>query len=104
MLKLAFCKYYRFKPHTIYKLFESVIRPKLEYALCTIGDKTRMKEINKIQKRAIRIALQVKRQTPTWKLMEIVNSKSINDKLKELQVKMWHKYKRAPSYLEKRKR
>ena len=31
--------------------------------------------------------------------MEIVNGKSLNDKLKEFQVKMWHKYKRAPHYL-----
>ena len=67
-MKLAFCKYYKFKPMTIYKLFESVIRPKLEYALCTTANKTRMEAITKIQKRSIRIALQVKRQTPTWKL------------------------------------
>ena len=31
--------------------------------------------------------------------MEIVNGKSMTDKLKELQIKMWHKYKRAPDYL-----
>ena len=99
LLKLAYCKHYRFKPNTIYKLFESVIRPKLEYALCTTSSKNRMKEIEKVQKRALRIALQVKKQTPTWKLMEIVNGKSMTDKLKELQIKMWHKYKRAPDYL-----
>ena len=55
--------------------------------------------MEKVQKRALRIALQVKKQTPTWKLMEIVNGKSMTDKLKELQIKMWHKYKRAPDYL-----
>ena len=92
-------KYYCFKPMTIYKLFESVIRPKLEYALCTIANKRRIEEITKIQKRAIRIALQVKRQTATWKLMEVVNGKSMSDKLDELRIKMWHKYKCAPDYL-----
>ena len=33
LLKLAFCKHYRFKPAVILKLFESVIRTKMEYAL-----------------------------------------------------------------------
>ena len=70
LLKLAHCKYYRFKPHVTYKLFESVIRPKLEYALCTVGDHVRLRIIQRIQKRAVRIALQVQKQTPTWMLME----------------------------------
>ena len=29
--QLAYCKYYQFSAHTIYKLYESVIQPKLEY-------------------------------------------------------------------------
>ena len=99
LLKLAHCKYYKFKPYVIYKLFETVIRPKLEYALCTVGDQVRLREIQKIQKRAMRIALQVRKQTPSWMLMETVNGKTIDEKLKELQIKMWHKYKRAPKYL-----
>ena len=99
LMKLAYCRYYRFKPSTIMKLFESVIRPKLEYALCTTSNQTKLNEISKIQKRAMRIALQVKKQTPTWYLMETTNSKPMVEKWKELQIKLWHKYKRAPSNL-----
>ena len=44
-----------------------------------------MEEINSIQKIVSRIALHVKWQTPTCKLMEILNGKSMDDKLKELQ-------------------
>ena len=43
LLKLAHCKYYRFKPYVIYKLFECVIRPKLEYGLCIVGDHVRLR-------------------------------------------------------------
>ena len=99
LLKLAHCNCYRFKSSTIYKLFESLIRAKLEYSLCTISNKHRIEILEKIHKRAIRIALQVKKQTPTCKLLEIVNGKTIGEKLKELQIKLWHKYKRAPDYL-----
>ena len=99
LLKLAYCKYYNFNPFTIYKLFETVIRPKMEYALCTVSAATKFKELEKIQKRAIRIALQAKTQTPTKYLLEIVNGKTITEKLQEQQIKLWHKYKRAPKYL-----
>ena len=33
LLKLALCKHYKFTPAVILKLFESVIRTKMEYAL-----------------------------------------------------------------------
>ena len=99
LLKLAFCKYYDFNPFVIYKLFETVIRPKMEYALCTVSQSIKFKELEKIQKRAMRIALRVKTQTPTKYLMELVNGKTLQEKLEEQQVKMWHKYFRAPNYL-----
>ena len=98
LLKLAHCQYYKFKPSTIYKLFESVIRPKLEYSFCTIS-KSRIEMLERAQKRAMRIAVQVKKQTPTSKLLNVVNGKTMMEKLKELQLKLWHKYKRAPDYL-----
>ena len=99
LLKLAFCKYYDFNPGVIYKLFETVIRPKMEYALCTVSQSVKFKELEKIQKRALRIALRVKTQTPTKYLMELVNGKTLKEKLEEQQIKMWHKYFRAPNYL-----
>ena len=70
-----------------------------EYAVCTTSNKKRIEELEKIQKRSMRIALQVKKQTLTWKLMKIVNGKSVSDKLDKLGIKMWHKYKRSPEYL-----
>ena len=99
LTRLAFCKYYDFKPYVIHKLFETVIRPQLEYALCTTSTASRFKELEKIQKRALRIALRAKTQTKTKLLMEIINGKTIQEKVEEQQVKMWHQYSRAPDYL-----
>ena len=96
LLKLAFCKHYQFKPAVILKLFESVIRPKMEYALCTVSVSKSFKELINLQKRAIRIALQAKRNTPSAMLNEIVNAKTIANKLREQQIKLWHKCKRSP--------
>ena len=99
LMRLAYCKYYNFNPFVILKLFDTVIRPKMEYAMCTVSSSVKFEELEKIQKRAIKIALQVKQQTPTKYIMEITNSKTIQEKLEEQQIKMWHKYKRAPEYL-----
>ena len=96
LLKLAFCKHYKFNPGAILKLFESVIRPRVEYALCSVSSATKFKELIKLQKRAVRIAMQVKRNTPSIMLNEIGNIKKIEHKLMEQQIKMWHKSKRAP--------
>ena len=63
--QLAKCKYYKFSSHTIYKLFESVIQPKLEYGLCTIANKTKMEILETFQRKAIKIALGLKKQTPS---------------------------------------
>ena len=49
-----------------------------------------------LQKRAIRIALQAKRHTPSIMLNEIANTKTIIQKLQEQQIKLWHRYKRSP--------
>ena len=43
------------------------------------------------------MVLKAKPDTSTIKIKEILNYKSISDKLNEAQVKLWHKYKRAPS-------
>ena len=96
LMRLAYCKHYNFNPFAIYKLFETVIRPRVEYALCTASISSRMNIIEKLQKRAIRIALQAKRDSPSVMMNEITNTKTIEQKLKEQQVKMWNKYKRAP--------
>ena len=47
--QLAKCKYYSFSYHTIFKLCESVIQPKLEYGLCTIANHTKMKILEAFQ-------------------------------------------------------
>ena len=96
LLRLAFCKHYHFNPFAIYKLFETVIRPRVEYALCSVSVSKRMDMIIKLQKKAIRIALQAKKNTSSFLLNEITNTKTVMQKLKEQQIKMWNKYIRAP--------
>ena len=102
LTKLAYCKYYNFKPFVIFKLFESAIRPKLEYAICTTTGSTKHELLFKIQKRAMRISTQARMNTPTSYIQEILNFVTIEDKLKEFQIKLWHKSKRAPNnYLQR---
>ena len=102
LLKLAFCKHFHFKPYSILKLFESVIRPKIEYALCTVSASTRFDCLFKLQKKAVKIALQAKKNTPTAMINKIGCIKTIANKLQEQQVKLWHKCKRSPeNYLQR---
>ena len=58
----------------------------MEYALCTVSGSSQFNELEKLQKRAIRIALQAKRNTPSVLLNEICNTKSIHIKLMEQQI------------------
>ena len=80
--QLAKCKYYTFSSHTIYKLCESVIQPKLEYGLSTIANETKMKILETFQRKVINIALGLKKQTPTIYLNELMYAKSLHYKLK----------------------
>ena len=102
LLKLAFCKHFHFRPSVMLKLFESVIRPKIEYAMCTVSASTKFDELFKLQRKATKIALQAKKNTPTQMINEIGFIKSIGEKLKEQQIKLWHKCKRSPdNYLQR---
>ena len=97
LLQLAHCKYFRFNAFSIFTIFKTVIRPKLEFCLCTVSGASKLDCLMKIQKRAMRIAARAKPQTPTKYLLELFSCKTIEERLEEMQVKLWHKYKRAPS-------
>ena len=99
LIQLAHCRYYRFRPSTIIQLYETVIRPSVEYALCTFYGASKWNLLHKLHKRAIRIALRARMNTPSLELFEIVNGKTTDQRLQEAQIKLWHKYKRAPDYL-----
>ena len=56
LMQLARCKYYRFNSFVIFKLWESVLRPKMEYALTTVSAATSFDLLERTQKRAMRIS------------------------------------------------
>ena len=95
--QIAYCKYYNFTPHTINKLYQSVIRSKMEYALCTVANERKVKILQRIQNRANKLALQIKKDVPTMYVNEMVNCKSIQYRLDVARIKLWHKYKRSPN-------
>ena len=74
--QLAYCKYYQFSAHTIFKLYESVIQPKLEYGLYTIANDNKIEILETFRRKAAKIAMKLKKQTPTIYLNEFLNSKS----------------------------
>ena len=94
--QLAYCKYYQFSAHTIYKLYESVIQSKLEYGLVTIANKTKIEILETFRRKAAKIALKAKKQMPTIYIDEVLYSKSINYRLDVARIKLWNNYSRAP--------
>ena len=97
--QLAHCKYYQFSPHTIYKLYESVIQPKLEYGLFTIANENKINIMETFRRKAAKIALKAKKQTPTMYIDEFLNAKSIQYRLDVSRIKLWNCYSRAPPSL-----
>ena len=96
--KIAYCKYYKFNANTIWKLWLSVIKPKIMYGICTYSsvNDTCFNKLEALQLEAARIALRVKKQTPRIYLYKMLNIKSIKDSLKQVQIKLWHRYLYAP--------
>ena len=95
--KMAKCDKYQFNQFTIFKFAEAVIRPKLEFGQEIVSASSKFKEIEKFQIRVAKLALNLKRDTPTIYVKELLNLKTMKQKLEESQVKLWHKYKRSPS-------
>ena len=58
-----------------------MIRPKLEYTLCTVSSSKKWKLIENIQKRAYRMVPKAKPDTPTMEIKEILNYKPMKNKL-----------------------
>ena len=65
--QLAYCKYYQFSSRTIYKLYESVIQPKLEYGLITIANERKLNIMETFRRKAAKIALK-----QVWMLKQIL--------------------------------
>ena len=96
LIKIANCKYYRLSAFTIWKLWISTIRPKLEYAISTISQSQQFKIINNTQIRVAKIALRVKNKSKTLFINEILNIKNMYERRDEMLIKMWCKYQCAP--------
>ena len=97
--QMAMCKYYNFSSHTIYKLYESVIQPKLEYGLFTVANKAKVAILETFRRKAAKIALGIKKQSPTIYLDELLHAKSIQYRLDVARIKLWNNYSRAPTTL-----
>ena len=96
VLNKAKYKLYKLQ-HTIYKLYESVIQPKLEYGLFSIANERKIDISEIFRRKAAKIALKLKKQTPTIHLDELLNAKSINYRLDVARIKLWNS--RAPPSL-----
>ena len=55
LIKIANCKYYNLNAHTIWKIWTSAIRPKIEYAICTTSSATNFEKLEKIQNKVAKI-------------------------------------------------
>ena len=99
LIRIAHCKLYQLNAHTMWKLYTSVIRPKLEYALCTISSASYFEKFNQLQLKIAKIALRVHKRTPTVYVKHLLNIKTVQQRLEEMQIKLWNKYIRSPPHL-----
>ena len=94
--KIAYSNTYSLSTHAIWKLYITVIRPIIEYGLVIYGNKNIIIELEKLQYKAARIALRMKKTTPNRILRELLNITTIKERNQYLQIKLWHRYSRAP--------
>ena len=94
--KIAYSDTYNLSTYSIWRLYLTVIRPIIEYGLVVYGNDNIIEELEKLQYKAARIALKLKRTTPRKILGELLNITTIKERLEILQIKLWHRYRRAP--------
>ena len=58
-----------------------------------------MKILETFQRKVIKIALGLKKQTPSIYLNELIYAKSLSFRLDVARIKLWNRYSRAPSSL-----
>ena len=58
-----------------------------------------MNILETFRRKTAKIALKIKKQTPTIYLDELLNVKSLNYRLDVARIKLWNQYSRAPKYL-----
>ena len=95
--KIAYSDTYNLSTHAVWRLYISVIRPILEYGLVVYGNDKIINELEKLQYKAARIALRMKKTTPRRILRELLNITTIKERNEILQIKLWNRYSRAPN-------
>ena len=96
--QIAYCKYYRLSTYAIWKLWLTVIKPKIMYGICTYSsaNDSIFERLESLQLEAARIALRLKKHVPRIIIYNMLNVTKIKDELKTAQIKLWNKYIRAP--------
>ena len=97
--RISKSKYYKIGNRAIWKIWMSTIRPKIEYALCTVSSASNLNVFDKIQSRIAKFSEKIKNLTPTLFANDLMNVKTMHQRLEEMQVKVWNKYARAPPHL-----
>ena len=97
--RIAYSIHYPISSPIFWKLWIANIKPKVEYALCTISSVISIDELERVQMKVAKLALNMKNICPSLYLKDLMDIKSFKNRLEELQVKLWHKYYRAPPYL-----
>ena len=68
----------------------------MEYGLCIYGNNpTQLKELEKLQNRALRIAFKAKKSTNSEYLKLFLNTTTIAERLDRIRIKFWSKLIRA---------
>ena len=93
--KITYCKDYNLSPKCVWKLYISTIRPMIEYGFCVYSKPGIFDKLESIQMEAMRIALRLRRPTPSYMLYELLDAKPIRKRVEEMQCKLWNHCIRA---------
>jgi hypothetical protein len=93
--RISYSEKYQLSTHAIWQLYIITIRPIIEYGMAIYGNQSNLNKLQKLQNKAVRIALRAKKTTKMIYLNTLLNVQSLQQRLEIIRCKLWAKSTRA---------
>ena len=93
--RITYSPRFRLNTKTVWKLYQSTIRPIMEYGLSIYGTTNQFQKLEQLQNRALRIAFRAKNGTNQQYLNLLMNVQTMEERRDRIRIKYWAKLIRS---------
>ena len=94
--RITYSPRFKLPTKTVWKLYQSTIRPIMEYGLCIYGTNNKhIEKLDQLQNQALRIAFKAKKSTNYQYLKLFLDTTTMEERLDRIRIKFWAKLIRS---------